>query len=229
MKNFLKLYLLFFIIPCFLISQSNPYNLKIISDLEEYKKLVQKNPNKLLIDIKHYIPEIVLDIRYATTNNFTKEQIYTLPKAFLRKPVADSLKKVQMELSKIGLGIKVFDAYRPYSATLKFYEVFPDTTYVAAPWRGSRHNYGCAVDLTLIELKTGRELRMPTEFDDFTSKAHHDYNDLPKDVIENRELLRKVMEKYGFKIYPDEWWHYDFYDWQNYEILDIQFEKLVNN
>lgn len=182
-----------------------------------------------MIDIKHYIPEIVLDIRYATTNNFTKEQIYTLPKAFLRKPVADSLKKVQMELSKIGLGIKVFDAYRPYSATLKFYEVFPDTTYVAAPWRGSRHNYGCAVDLTLIELKTGRELRMPTEFDDFTSKAHHDYNDLPKDVIENRELLRKVMEKYGFKIYPDEWWHYDFYDWQNYEILDIQFEKLVNN
>ena len=229
MKISIKLFALLFIIPSFLFSQSNPYNLKIVSDLEEYKKLVQENPNKLLIDIKHYIPEIVLDIRYATTDNFTKEQIYTLAKAFLRRPVADSLKKVQMELSKIGLGLKVFDAYRPYAATLKFYEVFPDTTYVAAPWKGSRHNYGCAVDLTLIELKTGRELRMPTEFDDFTSKAHHDYNDLPKDVIENRELLKKVMEKYGFKIYPDEWWHYDFYDWQNYEILDIPFEKLVNN
>ena len=194
MKISIKLFALLFIIPSFLFSQSNPYNLKIVSDLEEYKKLVQENPNKLLIDIKHYIPEIVLDIRYATTDNFTKEQIYTLAKAFLRRPVADSLKKVQMELSKIGLGLKVFDAYRPYAATLKFYEVFPDTTYVAAPWKGSRHNYGCAVDLTLIELKTGRELRMPTEFDDFTSKAHHDYNDLPKDVIENRELLKKVIK-----------------------------------
>lgn len=204
----------------------NKYGLKATT-LEEYKQSVAANPNKELIDLEKFVPGVVLDIRYATTNNFTKEKIYNLAKAYARKPVAEALKKIQDELKIKGLGIKIFDAYRPYKATVKFYEVYHDTTYVASPYRGSRHNRGCALDLTVIDLKTGNELPMPTEYDSF-QKAAWPSTPVKDPVIRaNRKLLIDVMEKHGFKVNGSEWWHFDFIGWKNYEVLDIDFEELV--
>jgi zinc D-Ala-D-Ala dipeptidase len=204
----------------------NKYGLKATT-LDEYKQSVADNPNKELIDLEKFVPGLVLDIRYATTNNFTKERIYNLAKAYARKPVAEALKKVQAELKAKGLGIKIFDAYRPYKATVKFYEVYHDTTYVASPYRGSRHNRGCALDLTVIDLKTGKELPMPTEYDSFQKAAWPSTPVKDPAIRANRKLLIDVMEKYGFKVNSSEWWHFDFTGWKNYEVLDIDFEELV--
>ncbi|HEY0769773.1 MAG TPA: M15 family metallopeptidase, partial [Sphingobacteriaceae bacterium] len=129
----------------------------------EYKTAIKSNPEKELVDLEKFIPGLVLDIRYATTNNFTGTVIYNLAKAYARKPVAESLLKAQKDFNALGYGIKVFDGYRPYKATVKFYEVYKDTTYVASPYRGSRHNRGCAIDMTIVDLKTGKDVPMPTE------------------------------------------------------------------
>ncbi len=205
---------------------NNPYHLNIISNISEYKNLIAENPDKILVDIDLYIPSIVLDIRYATDNNFTNQKIYESAKAFLRKPVADSLLKVQNELQMNGIGLKIFDAYRPYSATVKLFEICPDTTYAASPSKGSKHNTGCAVDVSLIYLKTGKELDMPTQYDDFTKRASHSYDKLPPQVKNNRKLLRETMEKYGFIAYHAEWWHYTFIKTREFELMDIPFNEL---
>jgi zinc D-Ala-D-Ala dipeptidase len=178
-----------------------------------------------LIDIQKVIPNIKLDIRYATTNNFTKKAIYPIAKCFLQKPAALALKKVENELKSIGLGLKVFDGYRPLSIQHIFWEIMPDERYVANPKNGSRHNRGCAVDVTLIR-PDGSDLMMPTEFDDFTEKAHSNYIDLPKEIIQNRTLLRRIMERHGFTALPTEWWHFDFKGWEKYPLLDIPLEEL---
>jgi D-alanyl-D-alanine dipeptidase len=179
-----------------------------------------------LIDLEQHIPNIVLDIRYATTNNFTGQRIYDLAKAYARKPVADALKKIQAELKKEGLGIKIFDAYRPYRATVKFYEVYGDTTYVASPYRGSRHNRGCALDLTLIDLKSGKELKMPTGYDSFSIQAWPSMPMTDPEIRKNRQTLIRAMEKFDFRVNSSEWWHFDFTGWKNFEILDIEFQEL---
>lgn len=194
--------------------------------LEAYQQQVKENPNKALIDLEKFIPGVVLDIRYATTNNFTGEQIYDQPRAFARKPVAESLKKAQEEFKQHGVGIKIFDAYRPYGATVKFYEVYPNTNFVASPYRGSRHNRGCAIDMTLIDLKTGEPLKMPTGFDAFVEAARPTHPVQDEEVKKNRALLIDVMSKYGFRVNASEWWHFDFKGYQVYEILDIPFEQL---
>lgn len=204
----------------------NPYDLDIISDVDEYQKIIQHDSNKRLIEINNYLPGVLLDIRYATTNNFTGEVIYNEPRAFVRLPVLKGLKKVQQDLYQRGLGLKIYDAYRPYAATLKFYEVYPDTMFVAAPWHGSRHNRGCAVDVSLIELSTGKELDMPSEFDDFSEKAHPSFQKAADTMLQNRDLLIHTMEKYGFTVYPYEWWHYDYQGWENYKLLDLSFDEL---
>ena len=196
------------------------------TDYEAYMNSVRVNPEKQLIDLEKYIPDLVLDIRYATTNNFTGEQIYDVPKAYARKPVAEALKNVQTELKTQGLGIKIFDGYRPYRATVKFYEVYGDTTYVASPYRGSRHNRGCALDLTLIDLKTGQELKMPAGYDAFTKQAWPSTPMADPLIRKNRQLLIDVMEKNGFRVNSSEWWHFDFGGWKNFEVLDIDFSEL---
>jgi D-alanyl-D-alanine dipeptidase len=178
------------------------------------------------VDLETFIPGILLDIRYATTNNFTGEQIYNQPKAFARKPVAAALKNAQEEFNKQGIGIKVFDAYRPYAATVKFYEVYHDTTYVASPYRGSRHNRGCAIDMTIVDLKTGKELEMSTEYDSFRKEAWPTTPVKDPVIKKNRDLIIRVMEKHGFKVNASEWWHFDFVGWQKFEVMDIAFEEL---
>lgn len=207
-------------------SQSK-YGLKAMS-YSEYKASLKADPQKELIDLEKFVPGLVLDIRYATANNFTGEKIYNMAKAYARKPVAEALKKIQEELRAQGLGIKMFDAYRPYKATVKFYEVYKDTTYVASPYRGSRHNRGCALDLTVIDLKTGKELEMPTGYDSFKKEAWPSSPVSDPLIRANRTLLITVMEKYGFRVNGSEWWHYDFKGWKNFEVMDIDFEQLEN-
>ena len=207
----------------------NPYGLDIINTVDAYQKSVTDDPDNELIDLEGYIPYLALDIRYATDNNFTGQTIYSAPKAYLRKPVADALYKIQSELIEDGYGIKVFDAYRPYEATVLFYETYHDTTFVASPLRGSIHNRGCAVDLTIIDLTSGLELDMGTPFDDFTEKAAIDYINLQKNVIDNREKLISIMKKYGFEPYSAEWWHFNFKERGKYKLLDLSFKELSNS
>lgn len=207
------------------IHAQSKYGLKATA-FPEYVKSLKVNPDNELIDLEEFIPGIVLDIRYATTNNFTGEKIYTLAKAYARKPVAESLKKVQADLKSQGLGVKIFDAYRPYKATVKFYEVYRDTTYVASPYKGSRHNRGCALDLTLIDLKSGEELKMPTGYDSFTKAAWPSTPVNDPLVKKNRQLLIQAMQKHGFRVNSSEWWHFDFIGWKKFDVLDIDFEEL---
>jgi zinc D-Ala-D-Ala dipeptidase len=208
--------------------EGNPYGLEIISSTESYQASVAENTAKQVLDIQKEIPGIAFDIRYASTNNFTGQVMYPQARAFARKPVVEALKNVQAELNAMGLGLKIFDAYRPYAITLKFYEVYPDTNYVAAPWKGSRHNRGCAIDLTLIDLQSGAELEMPTHYDDFTEKAWHNYSELSDEALKNRALLREVMTHHGFEILDSEWWHYDYQGWKDFELMDLSFEELSN-
>ena len=197
-----------------------------ISGPARYKKQIKANPDKQLVEIKRYIPQIVLDIRYATTNNFMHRRMYQQAKAYARLPVVKALQQVEADLKTRGLGLKIYDAYRPYSVTVKFYQMTSDTNFVADPRKGSKHNRGCAVDLSLIDLKTGKELDMPTGFDSFSRKAAANYPTLSKQQLDNRELLKTIMQAHGFKVLSTEWWHYDFNGWANYELLDIPFSGL---
>ncbi len=206
--------------------EPNEYGLKVITKTSDYLKTIQFDSNNKLINLKEYIPDIVLDVRYATTNNFTKQKVYDTNLMYLRLPAAKALKEIQQELKIKNLGLKIFDAYRPYSITKKFYEIYKDTNFVAAPWYGSRHNRACAVDLSIIDLSTGQEIPMPTEYDDFTEKAHPNYPNLPDSIKTNREILKNIMSKYNFSVYPSEWWHYDFKGWENYYLMDINFRDL---
>lgn len=219
-----RLILFILFIPFSALAQ-NKYGLTL-TNYEDYKTSVTATPEKELVDLEKFIPNILLDIRYATTNNFTKEKIYNLAKTYARKPVAEALKKAQTDFNKLGYRIKIFDAYRPYSATVKFYEVYRDTTYVASPYKGSRHNRGCAIDMTLVDLKTGKDLAMPTEYDSFKKEAWPSTPVKDPTIKKNRDLIISVMQKHGFKVNSSEWWHFDFIGWQKFEVMDISFEEL---
>jgi len=195
--------------------------------LQAYRQSLKAHPENELVELKNSIPGIVLDIRYATKNNFTGAPVYTLAKAYARKPVAAALKDAQDDFKKLGLGIKVYDGYRPYSATVKFYELMKgDTTYVANPYKGSRHNRGCALDMTLIDLKTGQELTMPTEYDAMRKESWPSTPIADPVARKNRETLITVMERHGFRVYVTEWWHFDFNGWDKFEVMNINFEEL---
>ncbi len=227
MNNFLftSIALLFFAQAC----KTDHHELYIVNTTEEYRAQVAENPDMQLVDLEKHIEGILLDIRYATEDNFTGEVIYTEPKAFLRRPVADALKRVQDSLAHYGLGLLVYDAYRPYAATVKFFEVYPDPDFVADPRYGSRHNRGCAVDVTLIDLATGLEIPMPTDYDEFTERAHPEYMNFPEEVIANRSFLFEIMAHHGFTHYPTEWWHFDYNGWEAFPLMDLSFEELINS
>jgi zinc D-Ala-D-Ala dipeptidase len=204
------------------------YGLKTINTLEEYRRLIASDPQQEIVYLKDFIPGITLDIRYATANNLMHRPMYRTPAAFLRLPAAQALLAIEQQLRPMGYGLKVYDGYRPYKVTVAFYLAYHDTTFVASPYTGSRHNRGCAVDLTLIDLKTGKELSMPTPYDAFTKQASATWTDgLSEVALKNRKLLQDVMLQHGFVIYPSEWWHFDFVGWQNYPVMDISFEDLL--
>ena len=181
-----------------------------------------KSPNDL-VDILTINPTIALDIRYATDRNFTHHTLYPVARCLLRRVAAESLSAVQNELRPLGLGLKIFDGYRPLSIQKKLWAAVPDDRYVANPSKGSRHNRGAAVDLTLVDFR-GRELEMPTPFDDFTERAHCDYTELSDTVLRNRTLLEKIMVRHGFLMMRTEWWHFDFQHWGTFKLMDQPLE-----
>ncbi len=201
------------------------YGVDLIDEPEFYQSQLNDNPDFEMIDLKK-VEGLRFDIRYATANNFTGEMVYEQAEAFLRKPAVLALSAAIAEFKEMGYVIKVFDAYRPYDATVKFYELVKDTQYVASPYSGSRHNRGCAIDITLIDISSGEELKMPTDYDDFTERAHPDYSGLDVETLTNRTLLIEVMLKHGFKVYPYEWWHFDFIGWEDYPLMNLSFEQL---
>lgn len=207
------------------ISAQNKYGLQPMQ-YDAYQASLSASPGKELVNLEKFIPGILLDIRYATTNNFTGQKIYNMARAYARKPVAEALKRAQAEFNALGVGIKIHDGYRPYKATVMFYETYHDTTYVASPYRGSKHNRGCALDMTIVDLKTGNELEMPTGYDSFKKEAWPTTPVKDPAIRKNRDLIINVMQKNGFKVSASEWWHFDFVGWQNYEVMDIDFEEL---
>lgn len=205
----------------------NKYGLWVITTVKLLNKTIEKNPFKQMIDLKTKIPGLVLDLRYTTFNNFMLQPLYpAITSTYLRKPAADSLAVIQNRLNDEGFGLKIFDAYRPYSITEKMWEPVKDDRYAADPKKGSGHNRGIAVDLTIINLQTGEELNMGTGFDNFSDTAHHAFTSLPEDVLQNRLLLKKVMEQHGFKALDTEWWHYSLPNAKDFELLDINFKEL---
>ena len=224
---------LFLLFPIILIAcvhsreiPKNDLGLEVVNDVELYKDLVKSDSDQKLVNLEEYIPNVKLDIRYATENNFTGQQIYKKAEAWARKPVAEALLNVQESLSEKGIGLIIYDAYRPYDATVLFYEVYKDPEFVADPKYGSRHNRGCAVDVSLYNLENGRELNMPTPFDEFSEKAAPDYQDMSDEKKFNRRLLIDAMAEEGFTVYPSEWWHFDYKGWEAFPIMNIEFEKL---
>jgi zinc D-Ala-D-Ala dipeptidase len=181
-----------------------------------------------LVDIKEVNPRIIVDIKYATEDNFTKKKLYDSNTCFLKKSTAVKLDTVQKELERMNLGLKVWDCYRPLAVQRILWGILPDERYVANPEKGSRHNRASAVDVTLVDSQ-GRELQMPTGFDDFSPRADHHYQDLPDQMIRNRELLKGLMEKAGFIPLSEEWWHYDDEKWMQFDMMDVPFRDLLKH
>ncbi|HTL07380.1 MAG TPA: M15 family metallopeptidase [Chitinophagaceae bacterium] len=207
------------------------YGVPVIKEMAMYENTVKADSNKQMVEIKSMVPGIVYDLRYASDKNFMRRNMYPgkTSYTFLRLPAARALAQVQKDLNERGMGLKVFDAYRPYSVTEKFWELVLNEKYVADPKKGSGHNRGISVDLTIIYTHNGKELQMPTGFDNFSDTAHHSFMNIPFEALQNRKVLKDVMEKYGFKMFESEWWHYSWPDDKNYfEAMDIPFAEFRN-
>ena len=190
-----------------------------------------KKREAVLVELTTLSTTIKLDIRYATADNFVGKQVYPEARAFLQRPAAEALLRVHEKLGKKGLGLVIFDGYRPWAITKLFWEVTSGDKrkFVADPAKGSKHNRGCAVDLSIYELKTGSLVEMPSGYDEFTERASPNYTGGSEMQRANRDLLRKAMEDEGFTVNPNEWWHFDFKDWQDYDIYDIAFSEIGKN
>ena len=208
--------------------KTSSYGVRYIAIEKSYRQTLTIDSNKQMKNLQQLIPAIVLDLRYASANNFVNQAVYPegTTITFLRAPAANALLHVQEELQTKGLGLKIFDAYRPYLVTVKFWELIKDERYVANPTKGSGHNRGLAVDVTIIDLNRGVELDMGTGFDNFTDSAHHSFTQLPTTVLQNRKLLKDVMLKHGFNSLETEWWHYYWPNDRNFEVLDLDFKQL---
>lgn len=195
--------------------------------------LFSQSASDELVNVKEFIPDIVIDLKYNTVDNFLSQKLYTTDECYLARNVVDRLVMIQDSLRNIrwhdginypqGIGLKIWDGYRPRSVQFLMWEILPDPTFVANPYTGSSHNRGAAVDVTLVDLATGQELEMPTYFDDFTAAASHTYMNLPANVIANRTLLKNMMTQYGgLSLYTAEWWHYSYSPATSYPLLDFQ-------
>ena len=202
------------------------YGLPVVGDVRIYEKIVAADPDNELVDMHHILPDAQYDVTYADTTNFLKRKLYPPADVFMRKPAALALRQVAENLKKQGYGLVLFDGYRPYAITMLFYEEHGDTTFVADPRKGSKHNRGMAIDLSLYELKTGKRLSMPSAYDESTPRAYHSYMDSDSASLAHRTLLRKAMEQVGFAIFPWEWWHYDFRGWENCFTYDLWFDAI---
>lgn len=181
-----------------------------------------------LVELIKLDTSIHLDIRYATSNNFVGRPMYKEARAFLQRPAAEALVKVNQSLKPLGYGLVVFDGYRPWSVTKLFWDVTPDDKkkFVADPAKGSRHNRGCAVDLSLYDLTTGKEIEMTGNYDEMTERSYPSYTGGTTEQRKMRDLLRSKMEAQGFTVYEYEWWHFDYKDWKDYSITNVPFSKI---
>jgi D-alanyl-D-alanine dipeptidase len=181
-----------------------------------------------LVEIVTLDPTIKLDIRYATANNFVGRPVYSEARAFLQRPAAEALIRAHRSLKEKGYGLLVFDGYRPWSVTKLFWDVTPKAKreFVANPREGSKHNRGCAVDLSLYDLQSGREVQMPSAYDEMSPRAYPSYAGGTAEERTRRDLLRSAMEAQGFTVEPNEWWHFNCKEWREYPILDIPFPDI---
>ncbi|MCI0612544.1 M15 family metallopeptidase [bacterium] len=181
-----------------------------------------------LVELVKLDPSLHLDIRYATANNFLGRPVYKEARAFLQRPAAESLIRANQKLHEQGYGLLIFDGYRPWAVTKIFWDATPadKKIFVADPKTGSRHNRGCAVDLSMFDLKTGLEVEMTGAYDEMTDRSSIHYTGGTEDQRKRRGLLRSAMESEGFAVYEPEWWHYDYKDWKKYPILNIPFSDI---
>ncbi|HYE24910.1 MAG TPA: M15 family metallopeptidase [Clostridia bacterium] len=182
-----------------------------------------------LVELITLDPTIKLDVRYAGPDNFLGTPVYEQARAFLQRPAAEALMRAHRKLREKGYGLLIHDGYRPWFVTKIFWDATPPDKreFVANPDEGSRHNRGCAVDLTLYELTTGRAVEMPSLYDEMTPRAYPEYKGGTAEQRRHRELLREAMESEGFQQIENEWWHFDYKDWKQYPILNVRFEELM--
>ncbi|HET6408213.1 MAG TPA: M15 family metallopeptidase [Chthoniobacteraceae bacterium] len=179
-----------------------------------------------LVDLRKAEAGLKFDVRYASAANFTHERLYPTPDVYLRKDAAAALLRVQRDLRKDGLGLKIFDGYRPYHVQQKMWDLVRDERYVSNPAKtAGRHTRGTAIDVTLVD-RSGRELPMPTAYDDFTERAHREAAGIPDAARANSKRLESAMARHGFQPYPFEWWHFDFTGWEQHPPLDVPFAAL---
>ncbi|MEO8205857.1 MAG: M15 family metallopeptidase [Chthoniobacterales bacterium] len=224
-----RLFILSCLYPCLVFAQTKQEEKTVY--LKDAAAVVSASSS--VIPVEHHFVDLLslpipplLEIRYATKYNFTGVQLYPFPRAYLHQDAAAALLAVQKDLAARGLGLKVYDAYRPLSVQRTMWNLIRDERYVSNPdvSRG-RHTRGAAVDVTLVD-KLGNELPMPSPFDEFTETAHRNYTGAKPEQKKNSLLLEEVMKKYGFDPFPYEWWHFDFRNWQNYPPLDISIQEL---
>jgi len=231
------LFLLFVSLAPLAVAQQVSFRITLLRPVEELRAeaLKSKPPAEEgtfrrpdLVELVKLDPTIKLDVRYATTNNFLGTPVYTQARAFLERPAAQALVLANHQLRDQGYGLIIHDGYRPWYVSKIFWDATPDDKkkFVANPAEGSKHNRGCAVDLSLYDLKTGEEVQMPSGYDEMTDRAYADYPGGTADERARRALLREAMEKQGFKVIPDEWWHFDYKEWKLYPIINVKFEDL---
>jgi D-alanyl-D-alanine dipeptidase len=195
---------------------------------EAYLQAVTASPFNRVVNMNLIIPTLQMDLRYASKNNFTGKRMYpsNLSTCYLREEAAKALKAVSDSLLKRGYYLKIFDAYRPYAVTVRFWNLIRDGRYVANPALGGVHNRGIAVDLTLVDKTTGKEIDMGTGFDNFSTAAYHSSTVHKSTVLENRKILKETMEYFGFRSLETEWWHYSLPNPKRYEVLNLSFKGL---
>jgi zinc D-Ala-D-Ala dipeptidase len=239
-RHKLTLYVLCLGWPFFLVAQQtaeSTFRITPVRPVEELRKeaLAAQPPRETgqfrkpdLVELIKLDPTIKFDIRYATTNNFLSTPMYSEARAFMQRPAAEALVRAHHELKRQGYGLLIHDAYRPWYVTKMFWEATPEDKkiFVADPKEGSKHNRGCAVDLTLYDLKTGAVVQMPSGYDEMSERAYADYPGGTAEQRDRRWILRRAMEKEGFTVYPQEWWHFDYKDWKRYAIGNLTFEEV---
>ena len=211
------------------VSELGGQTLAVIRSFRVYEKIAKQDSSIVMTELRSVIPDLKYDLRYATLNNFMHRKLYQHGDiAFLRLPVARAHAAAQADLDQKGFALKIWDAYRPYSITEAMWEPIRDERYLADPKKGSGHNRGIAVDLTLIDKPGGNELDMGTGFDNFSDTAHRDFTALPGQVLGNRLFLQTTMEKHGFIALPMEWWHFYWHD-STFDLMDIAPKKFKKN
>ena len=218
-------------------AQEQSFKITPLRPVEELRQeaLKEKPPQETgdfaktdLVELNKLDPTIKLEIRYATSNNFMGTPMYSQARAFLQRPAAEALVRANQKLKAQGYGLLIHDGYRPWYVAKMFWDATPDDKkiFVANPAEGSKHNRGCAVDLSMYDLKTGKAVSMPSGYDEMSPRAFVKYEGGTEEENQHRAILRGAMEAEGFAVNPKEWWHFDYKDWKKYRIGNVDFNQI---